>query len=98
MVINRSYLVAPNTKEVVYEYQTRDNTAIFESGFFTFLGDTDIQCMVYFYLGGKPKSLWLDHPVPLHKVIPRNSKLKFEIVNGSADTHVINLNLFIRED
>ncbi len=97
MVISDNVVCPPNSNKNVYEYNTHDKPAIFESGFYSFVGDVDVQCKVLFFINGKPSNLWRDQPVFLQETIPKNSRLEVKIINSSANTHLINVNLHIKE-
>ncbi len=98
MVFSENFICLPNSEKSVFEYKTRNKTVVFDSGFYSFIGDVDPQCKVLFFINGKPSTLWRDQPVFLRETIPKNSTLEVKIVNSSADSNLISLNLFVKED
>ncbi len=98
MVVSDNVVSPPNSTKTVFSYKTYNKPCVFESGFYSFLGEPSMQCRVVFFINGKPNTLWRDQPVFLRENIPKNCSLEVKVINSSADTHLLSINLHINEN
>ncbi len=97
MVISRNYIINPSTSQIVFEYKAKRDV-IFNSGYYKFISTPDNLCWVNFLIDNKPSSLWLDNPVKVNHTLRDGQTLKIEVVNSSANTHIMNINLHIEDE
>jgi hypothetical protein len=97
MIISNNYIISPGDSLIVYEYVSKHDNVILYQGFYKFISTPDNLVKCNFLINNKPEQLWLDNPVNINRTLNKNDKLKIEAVNLSADTHILNINLNIKD-
>ncbi len=93
--ISKVVIITPNDTKIVHEYKLTRETLL-KRAFYEFYGLEEPNCSARLIVNGRPFALWKDQPVEIDEELGKDTVIKVEVVNNSANSCVMRINYALR--